>query len=109
MRLSLAFVFTLGIFIAAPIFAADQMPAPSAESTELQHRGVGVVNRIDLATHKINITHEPIKTLAWPAMTSDFVVQNPANLTELKPGQAVEFDLAKGARGYSIMRISPRR
>lgn len=103
----------------APSWAATMDTAPSREATptaappqvsELQHRGTGTIKKIDNANGKINIQHEAIKSLGWPAMTMDFLVQNKYTLATLKPGQQVEFDLVKG-RGnqYVIARIAPLR
>jgi len=72
------------------------------------HHGQGKVNRIDLGAGKVNISHGPIASLNWPAMTMDFAVADKNALANLKPGQSVQFDLTKtGAGEYLITRLTP--
>ena len=79
---------------ATPVFAADAAT------------GKGVINRIDAATGVANINHEAIAVLKWPAMTMDFKVADPRQLTPLKAGQTVSFGLVKDAKlGYIISHI----
>ncbi len=56
-------------------------------------QGSGVVNSVDAAAHKVNLSHGSIKTLGWPAMTMDFPVSPDADLSGLKPGSKVNFTL----------------
>lgn len=70
----------------------------------------GRINRVNETTGDVNITHGPIKILHWPGMTMSFPVLNKAALSDLRPGEAVDFDLAKGADGqYAITRIVPEK
>lgn len=71
------------------------------------HTGHGTVNMVDAAGGKANITHGPIKSLKWPAMTMDFRVDDSALLKDLKPGMEVDFELAKKEGGYRIVKIGP--
>ena len=36
--------------------------------------GTGTVNSVDPAQHKVNLSHNPIPEIGWPAMTMDFPV-----------------------------------
>ncbi len=68
--------------------------------------GKGVINRVDAAAGVVNINHEPIATLKWPAMSMDFKVADKRQLVPLKAGQTVSFGLTKdAAQGYVISRI----
>jgi len=42
-------------------------------------------------------------------MTMDFNVQDKSALAGIKPGMKVDFEIAKTAEGYRIMRIVPAK
>lgn len=71
------------------------------------HSGHGKVNSVNLEAGTINLTHGPIKSLRWPAMTMDFKVHDPALAKDLKPGDQVDFELVKMEGAYHIMKIAP--
>jgi Cu(I)/Ag(I) efflux system periplasmic protein CusF len=94
---------------AIPAVAEDMnmtMPMDSKAPT-LSHQGKGTINSVDAKAGKINLSHEPIASLDWPAMTMDFEVQDKASLTNLKPGQKVTFKLIEARKGkYVISEIT---
>lgn len=57
--------------------------------------GKGVVNKINLADRKINLTHEPIEEIGWPSMTMDFRAADNVELDTIKPGQSLSFEIQK--------------
>jgi Cu(I)/Ag(I) efflux system periplasmic protein CusF len=67
------------------------------------HKGAtaasGVVNTVDAAQRKVNVSHGSIKSLGWPAMTMDFPVSEDVDLSTIKAGMKVNFTLVKGANG----------
>jgi Cu/Ag efflux protein CusF len=65
----------------------------------------GTVNSVDIAAGKANITHEPVPALKWPGMTMGFVVKDTAGLRQVKPGDRVDFLIAKEGGSYVITRI----
>lgn len=68
--------------------------------------GAGTVNK--MVPGKLNITHEPIKALGWPAMKMDFGVAKDVDLASVKPGDRVNFTLVKtGKYEYVITAINP--
>ena len=69
----------------------------------------GTVNAVDPARHTINLSHGPISTLGWPAMTMDFPVAPSVDLNRIKAGSRVDFTLAKKvANGmYEIQSVQP--
>ena len=70
--------------------------------------GTGTVNSVDPAQHKVNLSHNPIPEIGWPAMTMDFPVAPSVDLRALKPGTRVKFTIEKGQGGtYEIQTISP--
>ncbi|HHC71649.1 MAG TPA: efflux RND transporter periplasmic adaptor subunit [Thiotrichales bacterium] len=56
----------------------------------------------------VNLAHDPIEALGWPAMTMDFELAEGASAEGIAPGTAVEFDLIEGSDGYLISAIRPR-
>ena len=94
---------------AIPAVAEDMhmtMPMDGKAVTD-SHQGKGTINSVDAKAGKINLSHEPIASLDWPAMTMDFDVQDKASLTNLKPGQKVIFKLIEARKGkYVISEIT---
>jgi Cu/Ag efflux protein CusF len=70
--------------------------------------GTGMVNSVDPAQHKVNLSHSPISEIGWPAMTMDFPVAASVNLSAIKPGTRVNFTIEQGQGGmYEIKAITP--
>ena len=83
---------------------AMQAPANEGEATV-----IGVINSIDAAGGKINVTHEPVKELGWPTMTMDLPVTKRVDLSTLKAGSNVKFKLKLGRdKQYRITEIEPK-
>jgi len=102
-----------------PVIAAA---APEGHAAPSQHRsdmqmahaghddahGTGTVNSVDPAQHKLNLSHNPIPEIGWPAMTMDFAVKPSVDLKPIKPGSRVNFTIEKGQGGmYEIQTITP--
>jgi Cu/Ag efflux protein CusF len=93
---------------------AESPPPRRAGEMQMAHdgrndaHGTGTVNSVDPAAHKINLSHQPIPQIGWPAMTMDFAVAPSVNLSTLKPGTGVNFTIEKGAGGmYEIKALTP--
>ena len=101
------------ILLSAPLFIsahADSMKGMPAEkhAAMLKHKGEGSVNKVDVATGTINLTHGPIKSLDWMGMTMDFKVKNKSNLDKIKVGTKVNFEINKEPDGtFAITNINP--
>ena len=110
-RIASVFIpWALLMFTASPAIADDMHMNMSMDgkATVGEHRGTGKINSVDAKSGKINITHEPIASLNWPAMTMDFEVQDKALLAKLKKGQKVEFKLTEARKGkYVVNEIIP--
>ncbi len=105
---------------AVPAFAADH-PMPgliqaAAQDHDHEHAaqtlqgaaGKGVVNSVDATGHKVNVSHEPIPSLGWPAMKMDFAVAPSVDLKSVKAGTQVEFTVGKNKEGLpEIQAIQP--
>jgi Cu/Ag efflux protein CusF len=96
---------------AAPI--GDQGPQHSgqmqmAHAGQNDAHGTGTVNTVDPTRHKINLTHQPIPEIGWPAMTMEFPVAPSIDLKPIKPGTRVNFTIEQGQGGmYEIKAIAP--
>jgi Cu(I)/Ag(I) efflux system protein CusF len=68
----------------------------------------GTVNTVDPAQHKLNVSHNPIPEIGWPAMTMDFPVAPSVDLRSVKPGMRVNFTIEQGQGGmYQIRSLAP--
>ena len=71
-------------------------------------KGKGVVNSVDAAGHKVNVSHEPIPSLKWPAMRMDFAVAPSVDLKTVQAGSQIEFVVGKNKEGLpEIQSIQP--
>lgn len=85
-----------GAEAAAP---AGAPPAPAA----VGHKAEGTVDGLDLKAGTVSLTHGPVATLKWPAMTMEFKAANAALLNGLKPGQAVAFEFVERKPGDYVV------
>lgn len=93
-------------FIAALSMLAAIPPLYAADAAS----GKGTVNQIDTAAGTVNISHEAIPAIKWPAMTMDIRVADKKVLSGVKTGQTVTFGLTKDPKaGYVISHIEPSK
>jgi Cu/Ag efflux protein CusF len=98
----------------SPGLMAARLPVP-VPAVLLVHGGhggaaaqaTGTVNAVDLAQHKVNLSHGPIKALGWPAMTMDFPVGPDVDLAAVKPGMRVNLTLIRGSSGMVVDSVGP--
>ena len=96
------------------IRAEAQAASPQHRDMQMAHEGhndahgTGTVNSVDPAQHKVNLSHNPIPEIGWPAMTMDFPVAPAIDLTAIKPGTRVNFTIEQQPGGmYEIRAITP--
>lgn len=83
---------------------AAQGPATATQA----HQAKGTIRAIDRQSGTVNISHDPIPSLNFPAMTMDFTVEDKALLKDVKPGQDVQIDIVqRGPSAFVITRIAP--
>ena len=75
-------------------------PAPKAT---VGHQAEGKVESIDAKAGTVSITHGPVASLKWPAMTMDFIPANPALINELKPGASIAFEFVERGPGEWVI------
>ncbi|HWT21325.1 MAG TPA: copper-binding protein, partial [Variovorax sp.] len=85
--------------------APSATPAVSASSPAAAvHQAEGKVESV--APDGITISHGPVATLQWPAMTMGFAKATPSAFPEIKPGDAVRFEFREGGpMGYELVSI----
>jgi len=67
--------------------------------------GTATLNSVMPAHNMVNLSHDPIAVLDWPAMEMDFTVKKDVSLEGLSKGDKVEFELEKDKNGYLIKSI----
>lgn len=78
----------------------------NAGSTTKLH---GTVNSVNAANGRVNISHDPVESLKWPAMKMNFKAHDPALLQDIKPGMTVDFEIEKMGNEYHVVSISPAK
>ena len=72
------------------------------------HRADGRVEEIDAKNASVTISHGPVASLKWPAMTMDFKLANDSLLKDLKPGAQIAFEFVERGQGeWLITSIKP--
>ncbi|MGJ7530215.1 efflux RND transporter periplasmic adaptor subunit [Variovorax sp. GB1P17] len=87
--------------MAAPATA----PATAASTPAIAiHKAEGKVESV--APDGITISHGPVATLKWPAMTMGFAKTAPDAFPDIKPGDTVRFEFKEGGpSGYELISI----
>lgn len=67
------------------------------------HQGTGKVEQV--TDEAITLSHGPIATLQWPAMTMDFKKPKPDSFKEIKVGQTVQFSFVESGDGYELKSV----
>ena len=84
--------------------SAPGQPAAKGAS----HRAEGTVDDVDAKAGTVSISHGPIESLKWPAMTMEFKVANSALFKELKPGAMVTAEFVERSPGeWVITSVKP--
>jgi Cu/Ag efflux protein CusF len=80
--------------------AAEQMADadPGAKPS-----GTGTIHSVDAERGVVNLTHEPIPAIGWPAMTMDLSVAPSVDLSAVAPGSEVTFTLERAADGLYVI------
>ena len=90
--------------IASAPAASPAAPMSSAASHAHVHAGEGKVESV--AADEITISHGPIATLKWPAMTMGFGKPDANAFPNIKPGDTVHFEFKEGGpSGYELLTV----
>ena len=80
----------------------------TTDTTRSQHRyeATGTVVAVDTANRKVGLNHGPVEALGWPAMKMAFSVTDAVDISDLNPGDQVQFTLHKTDTGpYPIAEL----
>lgn len=87
----------------APAPAAATASVPAAATAEV-HDGEGKVERA--TADSLTISHGPIATMNWPAMTMGFAKPDPKAFADVRVGDTVHFRFKEGgASGYELVEV----
>jgi Cu(I)/Ag(I) efflux system membrane fusion protein len=75
----------------------------SGTTAAISHRAEGTVEEIDTGSGALSITHGPVATLDWPAMTMEFQAANAALLQGWKPGDRIAFEFVERSQGEWVI------
>jgi len=87
---------------AAPMASSKSMSSPAT----MLHEATGRVESI--TDREIVLSHGPVKSLGWPAMTMPFKLAHPDMAGALKPGDTVHFQFRRAEDGFAIERLEKR-
>lgn len=78
--------------------------AAGQSATEMEHETQGTIEAI--TDRNITISHQPVATLKWPAMTMSFKLMKPEQARGLKTGARVRFSFVQtDSGGYQVRGI----
>ncbi len=77
---------------------------------QVTHSATGRLDDVDAKTGMLLITHEPIASLKWPAMTMEFTPANEAVAKAVKPGAPISFEFVERKPGeWVVTKMEARR
>ncbi len=92
-----------GLTAAAAPAASSASAAPSVATKAASHQADGKLDAVDAKSGTVTITHGPVASLKWPAMTMDFMLANAALLGTLKPGATVSLTFVERKPGEWVI------
>jgi Cu/Ag efflux protein CusF len=125
MSMKISFSMMIALFAALLLAACERAPdddgaTPAAEMPGMpgtqrptaqgrpEHMAEGTLNSIDRAAGTVNISHGPVASADWPAMTMNFKLSDPSAAESLTPGQKVEFHFTiESGMSATVTQISP--
>jgi membrane fusion protein, copper/silver efflux system len=83
--------------------AAAKKPPAQTQQSPTPHQGTGKVEQV--TDEALTLSHGPIASLQWPAMTMDFKKPRPDSFKDVKVGQTVQFSFVEGKDGYELKSV----
>jgi membrane fusion protein, copper/silver efflux system len=74
-----------------------------AGAASVGHHAEGRVEEVDAKAGTVSVSHGPVASLKWPAMTMEFKLANEALLQTLKPGAAISFEFVERGPGEWVI------
>jgi Cu(I)/Ag(I) efflux system protein CusF len=78
------------------------MSKPAPMSPQTVHKGTGVVKKLDLTASTVTISHGPVATMNWPAMSMTFKVKDKALLNKLAMDKKVDFQFVQQGKDFVV-------
>ncbi len=88
---------------AMPRGAAPMAPASTKSPAPALYESVGRIEQ--LTPQSVTLSHQPVPSLQWPAMTMQFRLANPQLARGLKPGDQVRFGFDQPSAGPTVRRM----
>lgn len=83
---------------------ASAGPGPRAPAPASSHRAEGKVESVE--RDGMTISHGPVASLKWPAMTMGFSKPSPDAFPDIKPGDPIRFEFKEGGPlGYELLSV----
>ena len=82
--------------------AAPEAGAKPAR-TSVSHQATGTLEAIDAKNGTVTMTHAPVASLAWPAMTMDFILANPGLVDKFKAGAPITIEFVERGPGEWVI------
>lgn len=108
------FVAALTILAGSAALSADMAgmnmdkPAVPATQKPQAHSAVGVVKAVDATKGTITLSHDPVPSIKWPAMTMAFKASKD-QITGVKAGDRVSFEFTAKGMDATVTSIKKAR
>lgn len=107
--LTLAFILALlATGTAARAASHEHHHDTAMQQAATTYVGTGVLKSVNAKDGKVQIAHEPIAELDWPAMTMWFTLREPLPKS-LKTGDAVRFEMMQGEKKQWVIEKIERK
>ena len=107
LALGLTLIATTGAAL-AEMHDMSQHQMALQPAAQTRHEGHGIVKAVNEKAHKVQIAHEAIADLHWPAMTMWFVLRDPVP-QDVHVGDAVRFELEQAESNRWIVTHMERK
>ena len=105
-RLTVPALASISSTVPSARWLAALVSAPAAKGAS--HRAEGTVDSVDTKAGTVSLSHGPVASLKWPAMTMEFKAANAALLQTLKPGAMVTVEFVERQPGeWVITSVKP--
>lgn len=91
----------------ARMSSGNTTAAADASAAGTSATATGTVDKVDAAAGTITISHGPVETLNWPAMTMGFKA-TPEQVASVQAGQDVSFEFTSSGMDATITSIETR-
>ena len=100
-------VMIVFIRVCLVILLAGLIAMQFAHAAAISHKGTATVKAIDLDKGVVKLTHGPIASLNWPAMTMNFRVKERVLMQGIKVNDPVTFTFIQSDGDYVVTHIQP--